>query len=176
MGAESVTLTVNISSDIAEVLDPALVPAATSAGDRTLNHNSGGVNRTITEDDTPHPIRTVNLSVTLDSGGFYELNLAAAPTTGAPDAGEDLAGMRLMHFEMETPSDNVADIVVKPAASNGYHLWGNTFSKAVPKYANLGMLLRGRTLPTIGAGARLIRFEGTEGDSFKCKLCFESVS
>lgn len=176
MGAESVSLTVNISSQIAEVLDPAVVPSASSAGDRTINHNSGGVNKTLTANDTPHPVRIVDLDVTLDASGYYELNLQGAPTTGAPDAGEDLAGLRLMHLEFETPSTNAGAIVVKPAASNGYHLWGSTFAVQFPAYTVAGVLFRGRTLPTIAAGARLIRFEGAEGDTFKCKLSFESAA
>jgi hypothetical protein len=176
MPAESVSLTVAIQSRIAEVLSAAIVPSAASVSDRTINHSGGGVAKTVLDTDTPHPVAVLDLEITLDENEFYELNLRAAPTHGAPDAGEDLLDQRLLYIEIETSEDNADPIVVKPATTNGYHLWGSTFSQSFPPFANQGTLHRGQALPIIAASARLIRFEGTEGDSVKVKMCFEDAS
>ena len=171
--AESISLTVNISSQIAEVLAPEVVPAAAAASDRTVNHNAGGVNRTILDTETPHPVACLTLAIEFDGSGEYEVNLRAAPTTGAPDAGEDLVGKRLMHIELETSQENVSAVLIKPAASNGYHLWGNTFELSLQPFANLAMLCRSQLLSQVGSATRVIRFEGTIGDRIDVKMCFQ---
>lgn len=176
MPAESVSLSVTITSRIAEVLSAEVVPSAASASDRTIHHSGNGVARTILDTDDYHPVSVLALDITFDENEFYELNLRAAPTIGAPDAGEDLLDQRLMYIELQTPEDNDDPVVVKPAASNGYALFGATFQQSFPPFSDQGSLYRGRALPVVAASARLIRFEGTEGDTIRVKMCFEDAS
>lgn len=174
MGAAAVNLVVSIGSTIQEVLDPDAVPGASSADLRTLTHDNWRVERTLTSTTTPDPVRCLVLEIEIPAPGIYELDLEAAPTSAAPTAGEDLTGMRVIHAEFQTPSTNVAAIVVcDQDASNMYDLLGAGNELSVPKNTKIGLLHESSLLPAVGSSDKIIRFSGTEDDIIRVKLTFE---
>lgn len=174
MAAEKITLTIDLTSTIQEVLAQAAVPASETGEQRTVSHNQWNVSDVYTTDSTPEPQRCLSLEITLDGGGFYDLNLASAPTTAAPTAGEDLTGFRVMHFEAQTPSGNAAAIVIcDQAASNKYTLFGSSNAFSLPKNSKIALIHLASLLPVIAAGVKTIRFSGTTGDKIRVKMTFE---
>ena len=177
MGAEKIVLDVQLGLTIQETLAAAVVPGADSADRRTVTHGKWTVNETFGPNSTPIPTRCLVLEITLDGTGFYEINLASAATTGSGSGGEDLTGKRVMAFEASTPDDNAGVIAIcDQAGSNKYPLLGAGNELDLPADSMLPLLVRSSELPLIAAGARTIRFSGTEGDVVRVKLAFEDGS
>lgn len=174
MGAQAVNLTMNLSSTIQEVLDPAVVPGASAADKRTVQHDSWNVDKTLIASSTPAPSRCLVLEITIDNTGQYEIDLSAAPTTGAPTAGEDLTGKRVLSFEFQTPAANAAAITIcDQAASNKYALFGAGNAYSLLKNSKLAQLHESSLMPAVAGGAKIIRISGTEDDVLRVKLTFQ---
>jgi hypothetical protein len=174
MAAEKVVFSVNLSATISEVLAAAIVPASDTEEQRTVKHVKWNVDQTFLPTSTPDPERCLSLEITLDSGGLYDLDLTAAPTTGAPAAGEDLTGLKVMYAEFTTPADNAAAILLcDQAATNEYDLLGAANELDLVPGSKLCLLHTDSALPAVAGTDKIIRFSGTEGDVLQIKLVFE---
>lgn len=177
MGAEKVILDAQLDFTIQETLAEAIVPGANTADQRTVTHGKWNTSATFGPTSTPAPTRCLVAELTIDGTGFQEINLASAATTGAGSGGEDLTGKRVMAFEASTPADNAAVIVLcDQAGSNKYPLFGAGNEFDLPAGSKLPLLVESSDLPLIAAGARTLRFSGTEGDVVRIKMAFEDGS
>jgi hypothetical protein len=173
MAAEKVSLSVNLNMLIAEVLAAASVPGATNEAARTVQHDAWRVDTSLISTSTPAPVRCVVGEFTLDGSGDYDLNLAAAPTTAAPTAGEDLTGKNLLAFFFQTPSTNAGAVTIDGTVSNGYDLFTGPIT--IPKNMTLtGLCQTSAQYPAVAAGDRIIHFDGTAADKIRVKLVFEA--
>ena len=177
--AEKITLTPSISSSIAEVLAAADVPGAQSATQRTVTHDDWNYSTSLHNDSggptTPAPVRCLSTTITL-SGASETLDLTAAPTTGAADAGEDLSGKKLMYVQLTTHADNnAAGLTIGPGAANGYELFGCAAGDVL-MYPDeyMAKLTLGSHLDDVAAADCEIDFAGTAGDICYVKMVFEA--
>lgn len=174
MGAAAIVFSTTLNSVISEVLDPAAVPGAASADKRTVVHDDWAVDETFNASSTPDPVRTLVMEITIDATGIYDLDLTAAPTTAAPTAGEDLTGKRVMYFEATTPEANVDPVVIcDQAGASKYDMLGAGNELELQPNSKLPLLVQSSTLPAVAAGAKIIRFTGTEDDVVQVKFVFE---
>lgn len=173
MAAEKVMATVQINLAIVEVLATALVPGAETEQDRTVNHTAWSVDQQLSSSSTPASVSTVVKEFTLDGSGDADLDLTAAPTTGAGTSGEDLTGKNLIAYEFQVPAANTGNVTIDGTVANGYDLFTGTVT--LPKGCSQAMAsTTAGKFPAVAATDKIIHFDGTAGDKIRVKLLFEA--
>lgn len=180
MTADSVKLVMQLLARLSVVLpDGYSGGAASQSSYRTVTLDDFGADVVLDGDNTPTPTAVLAKSYELGAGDTT-IDLTDAPIIGAEDGngapvdGEDLTGYKLQAVIVETPSDNAGDITIKPAAANGYPLWGTSNEFDFPPRSNLGFLNQASELPDVGAATKDIVLSGTEGDVANLILVFEA--
>jgi len=181
MSAVSVTLSVFMRNVLSLVLPAGYSPASAQAAHRTLTISDYGLETQYSSSNTPEPVAVVVEDLTIGaSATTVDLTsdasvIGAVDGNGDPAASEDLTGKKLMAIIVETPSTNAGDVTIKPAASNGYALFGGTNTQGVefPPDCHASIIYADSSLPAVAAGAKDIVFDGTEDDVVNCILVFE---
>lgn len=159
------------------ILPESYVPPAVAEASRDVNVDDWALEGAL---DNCTAILTAE--VTIPGGGTYQLDLTAAPIIGAESAGvpsatESLAGKRLAGFLFRAPSTNAAPILVAPASTNGYLLFGAAITGGVKIESNdhWSRVVTGDTLPEVTASAKLIDLTGTAADVLQILMAFRDV-
>lgn len=183
MAAVSVKLTAFIRNMISLVLPAGYSPGSSIASYRTVTIDDYGLEQTFDSDNSPEPTAVVADELTIGAGDTTIDLTSDAPVVGAvdgngdPAASEDLTDYRMFFIQVETPSANTGNVTVKPAAANGYDLWGasNTQGVEFPPGTNLAFVNAGSDLPAVAAAAKDIVFSGTQDDVVRYSFAFEDV-
>lgn len=180
MAAVSVKLAALLKAVLTIVLPAGYAgSAASGASYRTLTLDDFGLDAVLDGDNTPTPTAVVAGSYTIGAGDTTIDLTSDAPVMGAvdgsglPEASEDLTGKKLQAVIVETPTANAAAVTVKPAAANGYALWGATNEVDFLPHTNLMMVCQDSDQPAVAAGAKDIVLSGTQNDVINLILVFQ---
>lgn len=153
-----------------------------SAGGNQRTYDGGDLDVTLHATSFP-PIggEAVDLSWELSGGTTKDFDLTAAPCARDLSETVDKSTFKLVGIELQFDKANHASgVTFGPQGGNGYALFG---ASVVPRfYPGAQVLLfyadptqaAALTLntPAVAAGAKDLRFTGTDGDSWKAKLIF----
>jgi hypothetical protein len=111
----------------------------------------------------------VDLSHTL-SGTTGSIDLTAAPIAYRIGTTTDLTGKRLAAIELQAPTTNVATIIVKTGASDGYALGEKRLEPG--ESIVVAQTAKVSTRPTVASNRKILDVSGTSADKVKILAVF----
>ena len=158
---ESVGLTAILQMSAREVLAAADAPGAANESDRTLRHTEFNTQAVLNANSDP-AVDVVALQTITIGGAPTDLDLISAPLAGGRTG--DLTGKKVVGALFKTADDNAAAVTVGVSGSNDYVLWGAGITVSLGKGRTEAFLDEKEQLAAVAAGAKIIRFNGTNGD------------
>lgn len=172
----TVDLTINSALDVTETIPSASSPLAASGGSTRRYDGASVSGATLGASTTPAVDGSpADLSHTLSGGTTKDFDFTAVPTANDVAVNADQSGKKLVALLVRTPSgNNAAGVTLQGNGANAYNLFGASGQITIyPGQSVLYSFVDAAALtPTVAAGAKDIRFTGTDGDSWDAIAIF----
>lgn len=172
------TVKLNITADLDgyETLSASESPAADDGGVNRIGFGDYKKRVQLTGSTTPDVSAVVDLSHALSGGTTKDFDLTAAPLAREIGKTIDLTGLKLVAIQFNADDgNNASGMTLAPQGASGYNLFGS--SGLVVLLPGMSLLLAmtatlAANTPAVAAGAKDLRWTGTDGDAIECIAYF----